>query len=293
MNESRLLLCTDMDRTVIPNGVQAEHEMARKCFTAFCRHPQVVLVYVTGRHLDLVKQAIYTYCLPMPDYLITDVGTRIYQRDNQDWTKLSSWEEEIDKDWNGQSAQLLKTFFIDIPELRMQEQSKQNAHKLSYYVSLQSGQQNLLSEMQRRLDQAGVKASLVWSVDEPKGVGLLDILPLNATKLHAVQFLREKLSYSTEEVIFAGDSGNDLEVMGSSIFSVLVANSAKEVKESALALAAKNGTADTLHIATGNGNNMNGNYTAGVLEGVAYFFPALQQQLIQSGFELQGTTQCD
>ncbi|MDH5217544.1 MAG: haloacid dehalogenase, partial [Gammaproteobacteria bacterium] len=73
MNEPRILLCTDMDRTVIPNGVQAEHEKARKSFTAFCRHPQVVLVYVTGRHLELVKQAIHTYCLPVPEYIIADV----------------------------------------------------------------------------------------------------------------------------------------------------------------------------------------------------------------------------
>lgn len=287
MNESKLLLCTDMDRTVIPNGMQAEHEMARKCFSAFCQHPQVVLVYVTGRHLDLVKQAIHTYCLPTPDYLITDVGTRIYQRDNQDWKKMPAWEAEIDKDWKGQSAQQLKALFGGLAELRMQEQSKQNEHKLSYYVSLHSGQQKLLSEMHRRLDQEGVKASLVWSVDEPKGIGLLDVLPLNATKLHAIEFLREQLNYLTGEVIFAGDSGNDLAVMGSEFFSVLVANSAKEVKEEALSLAARNGNANTLHIATGRGNNLNGNYTAGVLEGVAHFFPAFHQQLVQSGFDLK------
>lgn len=287
MNEPRLLLCTDMDRTVIPNGVQAEHEKARKSFTTFCRHPQIELVYVTGRHLDLVKQAIHTYCLPIPDYIIADVGTRIYKRDNLGWEKLSTWEEEIDKDWQGQSAQQLKSLFSDIAELRMQEQSKQNVHKLSYYVSLHSGQQKLLLEMQRRLDHAGVKASLVWSVDEPKGIGLLDILPLNATKLHAIEFLCEQLDYLKEEVIFAGDSGNDLAVMGSDFFSVLVANSAKEVKEEAQSMAMISGNSNTLHIATGNGNNMNGNYTAGVLEGVAHFFPAFHKQLAQSGFELK------
>ena len=53
-----MLLCTDLDRTLIPNGDQPEHPAARKLFREFCRLPEVTLVYVTGRHQALVKQAI-------------------------------------------------------------------------------------------------------------------------------------------------------------------------------------------------------------------------------------------
>lgn len=46
---SGLLLCTDLDRTLLPNGSQPESEQARKKFHELVKQPQVTLVYVTVR----------------------------------------------------------------------------------------------------------------------------------------------------------------------------------------------------------------------------------------------------
>lgn len=284
MNEPRLLLCTDMDRTIIPNGVQSENPLARKQFSEFCKQHQVVLAYVTGRHQDLVEQAIRYYKLPVPDYAITDVGSKIYKINGHTWNELEAWEKEIDKDWQGKSHQQLKQMFSDIPDLKLQEHSKQNTHKLSYYVPVHAKLSDLLSIMQQRLDNCGVKASLVWSVDEPKAIGLLDVLPLNATKVHAIDFLRQQLGYSLNEVVFAGDSGNDLPVLESPIPSVLVANATEEVRTVAKRQAEKNGNLESLYLATGNNTRMNGNYSAGVLEGICHFAPSFRQLLQAVGF---------
>ncbi len=48
-------------------------------------------------------------------------------------------------------------------------------------------QSELDQEIATRLQAKGVKASLVWSEDSAAQVGLLDILPVAATKLHAVE----------------------------------------------------------------------------------------------------------
>jgi len=284
MTESRLLLCTDMDRTVIPNGEQPEHPQARTQFAAFCSQPQVSLVYVTGRHKELVRKAIQHYKLPRPDYVITDVGTKIYHLEKQQWHELQAWEDEIDKDWQGKNHGQLKDLFADIEDLRLQEEGKQNTHKLSYYVSLDVRHEELLSLMAQRLDEYAVRASLVWSIDEQEDVGLLDVLPQNATKLHAIDFLRQQLGFSLSEVVFAGDSGNDLPVLASAIPSVLVANAAADIKETAHHLAQQNNTLQAYYLATGNNANLNGNYSGGVLEGVCHFASAFRQQLKQSGF---------
>ncbi len=37
-NASTLLLCTDMDRTVIPNGAQPEHPRTRSAFRLFANN---------------------------------------------------------------------------------------------------------------------------------------------------------------------------------------------------------------------------------------------------------------
>ena len=94
-----LLVCTDLDRTLIPNGPQSESQEARTRFTRFVAHPEITLAYVSGRHRALVEQAIGNYRLPVPDFVIGDVGTTIYRVGaSQEWAHLDAWEEEIGKD---------------------------------------------------------------------------------------------------------------------------------------------------------------------------------------------------
>jgi hypothetical protein len=75
--------------------------------------------------------------------------------------------------------------------------------------------------------------------------------------------------------MFAGDSGNDLPVLASNIPSVLVANATGEVREDAVARARNAGNGEFLYLAKGGFLGMNGNYSAGILEGVFHFQPGL------------------
>jgi len=270
----KLLLCTDLDRTLIPNGPQPESPEARKRFLSVVNKPEVVLAYVTGRHQKLVQDAINNYCLPVPDFVIGDVGTTIYQVNSvKSWKKQSAWDEKISRDWAGKKHADLKTLLNDIHALRLQESSKQNQFKLSYYVPLQANRQALTSLIEQRFAENEVKASLIWSVDEPAGVGLLDILPAGASKLHAIEALMEICGFGYENTLFSGDSGNDIEVLASPVSAVLVANSQPEVRDLAMLLAKENGCSDKIYIAKGDFHGMNGNYSAGILEGMAYYFP--------------------
>ena len=271
----QLLLCTDLDRTLLPNGPQAESADARRRFSDFIAHDDVSLVFVSGRDKKLVQQAISNYRLPAPDFVISDVGTNIYDLRKGKWTVWRQWHDEIAPDWNGKDHDFLCDLLTDIDALRLQEYEKQNTYKLSYYAPLYIDRTGLDRQIQQRLDAHGIQASLVWSGDEPAGVGLLDILPKCATKLHAVEFLMSSLSIPLQQTLFAGDSGNDLAVLASRIPSVLVANAMPDVKTAALAEAAENGHNDALYIAQGGYLGMNGNYSAGILEGIAHYHPQL------------------
>ena len=77
---SRLLLCTDLDRTLLPNGSAPESPGARERFARLAAHPEVTLVYVTGRDQARVDEALATWLVPAPDLLIGDVGTTIATR---------------------------------------------------------------------------------------------------------------------------------------------------------------------------------------------------------------------
>jgi len=263
-----LLLCTDLDRTLIPNGPQPESPAARERFRRLVRCDEVTLVYVSGRHRALIEQAIAEFDLPQPDYAIADVGSTLYQIDSSGWHQWDRWDAQIAPDWRGLSHDALHALLSDFPALTLQEQEKQNRHKLSYHVPLEIDYQQLIAEMSGKLLQAGIKANLIWSIDELAHVGLLDILPASANKLHAIHFLMQQTGFSPKNTVFAGDSGNDLDVLLSDIPAVLVANADATIKASL-----ETAHQDDLYHAQGNYLDMNGNYSAGILEGVAHFRP--------------------
>jgi sucrose-6F-phosphate phosphohydrolase len=269
-----LLICTDLDRTLIPNGPQSESPHAREHFAALAARPEVTLAYVSGRHRALVEKAIGNYRLPLPDFVVGDVGTTIYHvGTEQDWQRQTAWEAEIARDWAGRSHAELKELLRDLPDLRPQASAKQNDYKLSYYVPLHSDRDALSAVIRDRLAAAEVNASLIWSVDEPEGIGLLDILPARASKYHAIEALMQLRNFDYGNTVFCGDSGNDIEVLVSPIPAVLVANAQPDVRELARRLADETGHSDRLYLAHGGFMGMNGNYSAGMLEGIAHYHP--------------------
>ena len=270
----RFLLCTDLDRTLIPNGKQPESPQAMERFRKLVKCPEVTLAYVTGRHRALIEQAIAEHDLPLPDFAIADVGTTIYRIAPGDWHHSDEWDAQIAPDWHGLTHDELYRLLSVFPALRLQEKEKQNRHKLSFYVPLETDAKRLLQEMDGRLKFSGINANLIWSIDEKAALGLLDVLPASANKLHAIRFLMQQRSFDLEDTVFAGDSGNDLDVLLSSIPAVLVANADDEVKR--LAEQAHKGT---LYIAEGGYLGMNGNYSAGILEGIAHYRPEVDSWL--------------
>jgi sucrose-6F-phosphate phosphohydrolase len=272
-----ILVCTDLDRTLLPNGNCLESPLARPVFAALVKRPEVVLAYVTGRHKALVEQAIADYSLPQPDFVIGDVGTSIYTLTAGVWGDWPQWAEEIAPDWQGRDHAGMQQLFDHLPGLLLQESAKQNRFKLSYYVPTDTDLPQLLAAMREQLGRSATRAELVYSVDEAEDTGLLDVVPASATKFHAINFLMQHQGFSVENTIFAGDSGNDLQVLTSAIKSVLVANASPEIKEEAVQLAQLQSTGPALYLAKGDFMGMNGNYSAGILEGIAHFLPHTQQ----------------
>jgi len=265
---SKVLLCTDLDRTLVPNGSQPESPHARALFSRLIASNAVKLAYVSGRHLALIEQAIDEYQLPMPDFAVADVGSTIYRREQNQWQHWQAWDQEIAGDWQGMSRESLHALLADYPDLQLQEAEKQNTHKLSYYLPTNLNHMAVIDDIRTHLEKENIRANLIWSIDELQNIGLLDILPASVNKLHAITFLIEHSGFDRQHTIFAGDSGNDLDVLLSPIPSVLVANADQQVRSAVHAA-----PEDTLYIAQGDFLKMNGNYSAGILEGIAHYYP--------------------
>lgn len=277
----RRLLCTDLDGTLIPNGVAVESPRARELFHIVAARCEVTLVYVTGRHLQLIESAIREYDLPRPAFAIGDVGTTIYEASYESWVLHKKWQKQLALTWPGDSVKRLRNQLATVEELTLQEPSKQNRFKVSYYARPETDVSGLLTTAKSCASQCGLEANLIWSIDHVTGLAMLDILPARANKLAAIVYLMDQLGFSVQDAIFAGDSGNDIDVFRSSIPSIVVANADSTIKRSAQELGAPQ-----LYVASGRLTGLNGNYSAGVLEGTCHFWPEVHQWLQPSLFHL-------
>ncbi|MFO7808741.1 HAD-IIB family hydrolase [Guyparkeria sp.] len=276
---SELLVCTDLDRTLIPNGHQPESRDARELFRRLVRSPGVTLAYVSGRDRHLLESAINEFALPVPDFAIGDVGTTIYRVDEGTWHPWEAWSDEIAADWGGKDRQTVAGMLEGVPDIEPQEPEKQNTYKLSYYAPPALDGDLLAARISERLAAGGVRSSVIWSIDEMRDIGLVDVLPAGATKVHAIRFLQARLQVPQVRTVFAGDSGNDLPALTSGLQAIVVANATEEVKAAALDVTAKQGIENCLYIARGGWQGMNGNYAAGILEGIVHFIPEVRSWL--------------
>lgn len=268
----QILLCTDLDRTLLPNGIQPESPAARPLFKKLVAAPFVTLAYVSGRSFSLLQQAINDYDLPEPDFMIGDVGTTIYRNSDGKWLAWNEWQNLIGEKWQETLPLELADCLHDLEELELQEPEKQSRFKLSYYTDPNIDFARLTEKVRLRMVSCQAKVKLVCSIDEVNRVGLFDVLPEAASKLQAVRFLIEKTGINLNRTVYGGDSGNDLEVLTSEINAILVANALDEVRHRAGEKAPHN----SLYLARGNFLTMNGNYAAGLLEGVMHYLPELK-----------------
>ena len=288
----KILLCSDLDRTLIPNGEQAESPQARELFALLAARREIRLAYVSGRHAQLVREAIAEYALPEPDYVIGDVGTTLYRIEREalrtpggkPWQLDKKWQQEIGRDWHDCNRDDVVGLVagidgIDGMGLRLQEEAKQNDYKVSYYTELDLDIKSVHDHVAAFLAERGILSTVIWSRDDAAKCGLLDILPRRANKLQAIRFLMQEENIAETNAVFAGDSGNDLDVLTSGLQAILVRNSAADVRKMALEELAKKGWTDYLYIAKGGLYGMNGNYAAGVLEGLVHFFPETAEWL--------------
>lgn len=272
MNYSeKLLLVCDLDRTVLPDGPHPISKNAMLEFNEFVNKDRVILGYATGRSLDSTIIALKEYRAPLADFIIGDVGTSIYFLTNERYIYNKDWEREFEKDWRKTTANNIKKSLEDLSQLRLQELINQNKYKVSYYVPLDKGYNNVKHEIKKRLKIFDINIEILITANEIDRFCYLDIIPKSATKERALNYLIRHLEFSVENVVYAGDSGNDLGPLTTGCKSIVVNNASIKFKKEVKNLAKKKYISKNIYFAKGVLKGNNGNYAGGILEGLKYF----------------------
>jgi sucrose-6F-phosphate phosphohydrolase len=267
------ILATDLDRTLLPNGRWDPDPEAIPLFNELTEAHDVLVVYVTGRNLDLTEAAIQEFGVRYPDVLCGDVGTTIRNYRDGEWVPDSGWDDKVHRDSPRWDAAAVARAVEAINGMREQEAVHQNPFKQSYYVDHEQ-RVRILGEVDEavkgRFDEV-----IVYSFDSQDGKGLLDFLPASATKQTALEYVAAEHGAVKEEVVFCGDSGNDIFPLTAGFSGVLVRNADEQLVEN-VKRARENNPGLRLYFATGGCRGLSGYYTSGVIEG-AYHYGLFKQ----------------
>lgn len=257
------MLATDLDGTLIPLAGQTQNVFDLLCLERARRDDGFLLAFVTGRHCELAQEAIREHGLPIPDVLVTDVGTSVYEQHEGEWVCSSDYVDRLEAIAPASTFEDLRNDFQDVSGLRLQEEEKQGLFKLSFYVE-QEHLEDLTQQVQEELKQKPQQFDLIASVDPFNGDGLIDIVPHGVSKAFAIDWLREHEQLKRDEVIFAGDSGNDFAALTSGVLAIVVGNATDRLKNELRAAVEQLGFSDRLYVATNKA-------TSGVWEGACQF----------------------
>jgi sucrose-phosphate synthase len=216
-------------------------------FVTVIRHYRKCTTFgiATGRRLDSALRVMRQYGIPQPDILITSLGTQIHYAPRL--TEDSAWTEHIDHQWNPKAVTRL---LAGIPGLGQQSRTEQSRYKLSYYIDPRVAPS--MDELISLMHQHEQTVNMFLSFGQ-----FLDVVPVRASKGFALRWVANRWDIPLENILAAGGSGTDEDMMRGNTMAVVVANRHHE-ELSNLA------EAKTIYFATQP-------YAAGILEAIEHY----------------------
>jgi len=199
---------TDLDQNLLGDPESLKEfvdvlQQNRKCTT---------FGIATGRRLDSALKILKKYRIPLPDVLITSLGTEIYY--NPGLIRDNEWPNHIDHMWRRRAVvKVLK----DIPGLKLQPKLEQSKYKISYYYDAANAPE--VNEINNLLLVNELSVNVVLAFGQ-----FLDIVPVRASKGFALRWFAEMWGIPIDNILTAGGSGADEDMMRGNTKSVVVAN---------------------------------------------------------------------
>ena len=208
-------IVTDIDYTLIGDDKYLE-EFVQLLDDS---HHNIGFAVATGRTMDSAFDILKKQKVPYPDIIISSVGSEIYYNDNGKLIYSKGWDAHINNQWNRERIQSLLAKF---DFLQYQSEDTQRKYKLSYYTSDVPEQLKTVNDV---LIQNKIRANIIFSHGQ-----YLDILPYRASKGKAIRYLAYRWNIPYENILVAGDSGNDREMLKGELLGVVVANYSEELE---------------------------------------------------------------
>ncbi len=201
-------LFTDLDQSLLGDerGVERFVEMMRR--NKRCANFGIA----TGRRLESVLSELKRHRIPVPDVLITSLGTQIHY--TAQLVPDGHWSNHVDHLWNPRAV---RRTLADLPGLVPQTKIEQSRFKISYHYDPATAPP--VEEITTLLRTHELSVHVIHSFGQ-----YLDIVPVRASKGQAVRYVAHRFGIPLEHVLVAGGSGADEDMMRGNTLAVVVAN---------------------------------------------------------------------
>lgn len=234
-------LFSDLDQNLLGDP----EALARLARLVRANRKRAVFGIATGRSLESALQVMRRHEIPVPDVLISSLGTAIHYA--PEFEPDAAWARHIDHLW---TPQAVRDVLDDLPGLMRQPRHELTRFKISYYFDpAHAPPLDAIKSLLHQADQS-VNVSVAFGQ-------FLDVTPVRASKGMALRWVADRWEIPLGRVLAAGGSGADEDMMRGNTLAVVVANRHKrelrEIHET-----------DRIHFASAS-------YAAGILEAVAHY----------------------
>jgi len=208
------LLAADIDGTLLGDETG---EVLLHQFIA--QHAErVTLAYITGRYRSSVLALIEQGRLPRPRFICGDVGTEIFDMNDPSNRIGHAYTAQVAPNWD-----LDNIYRLGLGDgIRSQEFDKgQPRFQAGFYWDARPESLRAFNDRLSQLEQVYIQASYN---------AYIDVLPSTLGKGNAVRFLQKQLGLPPEQVVIAGDSGNDRQMFETDFKGIVPVNALDELK---------------------------------------------------------------
>jgi sucrose-phosphate synthase len=201
-------LFSDLDQNLLgnPTGLKSLVQVLRE-------HRKIASFGIaTGRSLNSALGVLRKFGIPMPDVLITSLGTDIRYAPELDADEV--WSDHIDHLWNPKA---IRKLLADFPGIEPQHKSEQGRFKISYHYDPDNAPS--LEEIYALLRQKEQTVNVFHAFGQ-----YLDIVPVRASKGLALRYFAREWDIPLERILVAGGSGADEDMMRGNTLAAVVAN---------------------------------------------------------------------
>lgn len=243
--EPPMMLVSDIDGTLVSHDENDTASTAR--FAKYWEDRAALtgsfLVFNTGRSFGQVMGLLEQMqgVLPIPDAIITAVGTKIFLLDREKghrgtssgslWHEDLQWARSLDYRWNLEKAkeaasQVISELSQD--QIAWLDDGSEHPHRLALSVHINSVDlaMHLLKE---KLDEQGMNYKLI--VSGTMEWRYLDCVSGSAGKHAALEHLRSMYGIAVDRCVAAGDSGNDILMLEGANPAIVVGNAQPALME--------------------------------------------------------------